>query len=144
MCYDVWAYTTRSTGPSLVPACRPMPFSLTLRPALAEREGGATRQERRHRTCPRVVTTPAPGGQFWLGPPLYHPSPVGAVTFSRDGRELTAAVRSGRLYRWPLPEPMSGTAAECERTLETWLGITYTNGDGVLLAPEAWTARGRP
>ncbi len=81
---------------------------------------------------------------FPLGPPLYHPSPVGAVTFSRDGRELTAAVRSGRLYRWPLPEPMSGTAAECERTLETWLGITYTNGDGVLLAPEAWTARGRP
>jgi WD40 repeat protein len=77
---------------------------------------------------------------FPLGPPLCHPSPVAALAFSRDGRELTAALRSGRLCRWPLPGPMAGSAAACERRLQTRLGIVYGSGGGALLDPEAWAA----
>jgi hypothetical protein len=66
-----------------------------------------------------------------------------ALAFARDGRELTTAVLSGRLYRWPLPKPMSGSARDCQRRLEARLGSVFRKGEGVLLAPEAWAGRNR-
>ena len=78
-----------------------------------------------------------------LGPPRHPPSPAAALTYRPGGREIVIATQCGRLIRWPLPEPMTGSPQECEHRLEARLGLTFASGDAVLLTPEAWAERRR-
>jgi WD40 repeat protein len=80
---------------------------------------------------------------FSLGPAQFHPSPVAALAFRPQQRDLVTATLSGQLFRWPAPSPMTGSPQDCERQLEARLGVTFAGGEATLLTPEAWQSRRR-
>ena len=56
-----------------------------------------------------------------IGPPLVHPGPVFALTFAKDhfvsgSLEIDKLLKTGSVWRWPLPAAMPGNVAD----LETW------------------------
>ena len=73
-----------------------------------------------------------------IGPTLLHSSPVRGLRFTSDNRELVTVTAAGRVYRWPLPEPIPDDLTTCKLRLSAKLGIEYREGELHLLSPEGW------
>ena len=71
-----------------------------------------------------------------LGPPLPHPAAIADLTFTGDGKAMVSATSSGQLFRWNLPQPISGGARERTSVIERKLGMTSQSGELVLQSPE--------
>ena len=77
-----------------------------------------------------------------LGPPHRHPSEVSTLAFSADGETIVTATRCGRVFRFSVPQPMSGSLEQCTAAIQHQLGMKAQSGELVLLRPDQW--RGLP
>jgi len=71
-----------------------------------------------------------------LGPPLCHPSDIAALAFAADSESLVTVTHCGRVFRFGLPQPMSGSLEECTAAIQRQLGMRAESGELVLMGPD--------